>query len=209
MIRKASILTSAAIAAMATLAALPALASEAAHGEGGSVSPFTGDIGNIFWTVLIFGLVVVVLGKFAWGPVLQGLQGREDFIRQSLEKADAARRESEVKLQEYLDKINGARAEASAIVEEGRRDADALKRQILADTKAEQERERERTKREIEIAKDTALEEIFSKSGRLATDIARGVLGREIDAKDHERLISDAIARLESGDRSGRFGAAN
>src|SRR6185295_18727093 len=99
----------------------------------GSVNPFSGDVGNAIWTILIFGLVLFVLGKYAWGPILSGLQARESFIREALEKADRDRKESAAKLQEYVDKINASRAEASAIVEEGKRDADALKRKIEDD----------------------------------------------------------------------------
>ena len=66
--------------------AAPAFAAEAAeHGEAGGGGPFAGDIGNALWTLLIFGLVVFILGRFAWGPILKGLQSREDFIRESIE----------------------------------------------------------------------------------------------------------------------------
>ena len=47
---------------------------------------FTGDLGNIIWSLLTFGAVIFVLGKFAWGPILRALQKREDFIRDSLEQ---------------------------------------------------------------------------------------------------------------------------
>lgn len=177
---------------------LPALAEEA-HGEGGSVNPFSGDVGNAIWTVLIFGLVLFVLGKYAWGPILSGLQARESFIREALEKADRDRKESAAKLQEYVDKINASRAEASAIVEEGKRDADALKRKIEEDAKAEAMAIIARGKREIEIATDTAIKDLYARSTQLATEIASGILGREIQAKDHEALVADTIARLSAG----------
>src|SRR5579859_7815527 len=68
----------------AVVCSLPALAAEE-KGDSGNV--FAGDIGNSLWTIVIFVLLLVVLGKFAWGPILQGLQGREQFIREALEKA--------------------------------------------------------------------------------------------------------------------------
>ena len=64
------------------LASAPLLAS-----EGGAVGPFEGNVGNAVWTLVVFALVVFVLGKFAWGPILAGLTEREKFIRQSLEEA--------------------------------------------------------------------------------------------------------------------------
>ncbi len=180
---------------------LPALAEEAhgASGQGGSVNPFSGDIGNAIWTVLIFGLVLFVLGKYAWGPILSGLQARESFIREALENADRKSKASDAKLQEYVDKIDASRAEASAIVEEGKRDADALKRKIEEDARAEAMAIIARGRREIEIATDTAIKDLYARSTQLATEIASGILGREIQAKDHEALVADTIRRLSAG----------
>jgi hypothetical protein len=56
---------------------------------------FAGDVGNALWTLVIFGSVVFVLGKFAWKPILNGLQAREAFIRESLEEARRDRAEAE------------------------------------------------------------------------------------------------------------------
>jgi F-type H+-transporting ATPase subunit b len=175
------------------LAALPALAAEEA---GGASNPFAGDIGNALWTLVIFGLVLFVLGKFAWGPILKGLQSREDFIRESLEKAERDRKEAEARLKEYMDKINAARTEATAIVDEGRRDAEAVKHRIEAEARAEAEKAVERGRHEIEIATQTAVKELYTTSAKLATELAGRILGREINPQDHERLIADAIAEL-------------
>src|SRR5215213_1566620 len=106
--------------------AAPVLAQEHGAQEPAANNPFAGDIGNALWTLVIFGLVVVVLGKFAWGPLLRGLQAREEFIRESLEKARIERETAEIRLREYEERLATARAEATAIVEEGRRDADAV-----------------------------------------------------------------------------------
>src|SRR5215831_1854501 len=72
---------------------------------------FAGDIGNALWTVLIFVLVLVVLGKYAWGPLLTGMQAREKFIRESLETARRDREAAEQRLHEYQEKLAAARAE--------------------------------------------------------------------------------------------------
>jgi len=174
-------------------AALPALAAEEA---GGAITPFAGDVGNALWTLVIFGLVLFVLGKFAWGPILKALQSREDFIRESLEKAQADRLEAETRLKEYLDKINNARAEATAIVDEGRRDAEAVKHRIEADARAEAEKAVARGKHEIDLATQTAVKELYATSAKLATELAGRILSREIKPQDHERLIAQAIEEL-------------
>ena len=110
------------------LLALPAMAAEG----GADPSIFSGDLGNMIWTVVIFALVVVVLGKFAWGPILEGLQSREAFIRDSLSEAKADREAAEETLKSYEVKLAEARAEATAIVEEGRHDAEAVRQRVAA-----------------------------------------------------------------------------
>ncbi len=188
------------LAALGILAAAPVAAS-----EGGSGGPFEGNIGNALWTLIIFGLVVFVLGKFAWGPILSGLQQREDFIRKSLTDAKRDRDEAEVRLREYHDKLTSARAEATAIVEEGRRDAEAVKVKIEEQARLESDKMIERAKREIGLAKETALKELYSTAGRLATDAASRIIRQEIKPADHERLIAEAIERIEKGE-AGNFG---
>ncbi|HYG25869.1 MAG TPA: F0F1 ATP synthase subunit B, partial [Caulobacteraceae bacterium] len=147
MIERALVATSTLLLAAPTLLA----AAEAGQGES-SNNLFAGDIGNAIWTVLIFLLVLAVLGKFAWGPILNGLQTRENFIREALEKAKHDREAAEARLREYESRLANSRAEASAIVDEGRRDAEAVKRKIEEDARHEADRMVERAKREIQLA---------------------------------------------------------
>ena len=187
-----------ALIVLVTLAlAVPAFAYAAEHGEE-SPSLFAGDLGNAVWTLVIFALVVLVLGKFAWGPILKGLQARETFILESLEKAKHANAEAEKRRLEFEEKMAQARTEATAIIEEGRRDAEVLKNKILAEARQEADLERERTKREIRIATDTATKELYALSARLATDMAGRIIRKELTPQDHERLIADSIQELSS-----------
>ena len=168
----------------------------AAAESGGESNVFAGDLGNAVWTLVIFVAVVLVLGKFAWGPLLDTLQKREEFIRDSLQKAKADREEAKTQLAEYTRQVRESRAQATAIVEEGRRDAEELKRKIEEDGRAEAERLVERARREIDLAKQTALKEIYEGGARFATLAAAKVIGREVAQADHERLIAESIASL-------------
>ncbi len=179
------------------LAATPALAS-----GGESANPFAGDVGVAVWTVVIFLTVVFVLGKFAWGPILNALQKREDFIRDSLEQAKKDREESEAKLKEYTEQLTAARAEAKEIVEEGRRDAEVVHGKIEQDAKKEAAAIMERARREIQIATDTAVKELYDLSGKLATDIASRIIRKELNAAEHERLISESIEELSKAQQN-------
>ena len=180
------------------LMAAPAMAAEGGHAEGGANNPFAGDIGNALWTVIIFVLVLVVLGKYAWGPILSNLQARENFIHESLEKAKRDRDEAEARLKQYEERLAASRAEASAIVDEGRRDADVVKRRIEEDARLEADRIIERARREIQIATDTATKELYTLSARLATEMATRIVGRQLTVQDQERLIAESIEALNA-----------
>ena len=180
---------------LAAALAAPLAAAEAGHGEAGG-GPFEGNVGNVLWTLVVFALVVLVLGKFAWGPILSGLQEREKFIHDSLASAKKDRDEAEARLRDYTEKLTAARAEATAIVDEGRRDADAVKRRIEQEAHVEAGKIFERAKREIAIAQQTAVKDLYAVATRLTTDVAAKILEREIRPADHERLIRDAIAEI-------------
>ena len=84
-------------------AMLVMVGASAAIGSEGEAKPtlFSGDLGNIFWSLITFFTVLFVLGKFAWKPILGALQGREEFIRSSLEHAKTDREAAESRLKEY------------------------------------------------------------------------------------------------------------
>lgn len=168
----------------------------AAEGGGGN-NLFAGDIGNAVWTLVIFLVVLFVLGKFAWPPILNGLQAREDFIRKSLAEAKADREAAEARLKEYEERLARARGEATAIVEEGRRDAGVVRQRIEEEGREEAAKMLERARREIEIAKQTAIKEIYSVAARLATTAASKIIAKELNPEDHERLVAESIEELE------------
>lgn len=178
------------------------LAASAAASEGGENNLFAGDIGNAFWTLLIFGLVIVVLGKFAWTPLLNGLQKREEFIRVSLEEAKEDRLAAEARLQEYEQKLVGAKDEANEIIDRAKGEAESLRVRLEQQAREESEAMLDRAKREIDIAKQSAVKELYSTSAELATDIAGKILHRELNSQDHDRLIKESIDELGNLDRN-------
>jgi F-type H+-transporting ATPase subunit b len=175
--------------------ASPALAA-GPHGEEGKVSPFAGDLGNMIWTLVVFLIVVWVLGRFAWGPLLNLLQKREEFIRESLEQARRDHEQAEANRKAIDERLQAARGEATAIVEEARRDAEVVKRKIEETARKEAEAMLQRSRREIRVATDTAVRELYDLTGRLATEVATRIIRKEIDAAQHERLIGESIEQL-------------
>ena len=147
--------------------------------------------------------VTAGLGRFAWGPILSALQKREEFIRQSLEQARDDRLRAEAQLKEYSEQLHRARDEASAIVDEGRRDGEVVKRKIHDDARTEADAMLERAKREIATARDTAVKELYELTARLSTEVAARVIRKELDAPGHERLIEESIEELAKLRNSG------
>ncbi len=182
-------------AALVALSALPAYASEA---EPAGLSPFAGDFGNALWTVLIFVLVIVVLGKFAWGPILGMLKEREDFIRKSLHDAKHDRDEAEARLKEYTSQLQSARTEAASLVENARRDADRLREELRQKAKAEADALVSNAERQIQLERDRALAQIRTEAVDLSVAIASKLIGRNLSRADNERLIEDALKQVEA-----------
>lgn len=181
------------VAAVAVAQAAPVLAAS----EGGEENIFSGNLGNAVWTLVIFAAVLFVLGKYAWGPLLDGLQKREQFIRDALLEAKTDRDEAEQRLTEYTDKLHEARAEATAIVEEGRRDAEVVKARIEDEARREAQKSLDRAKREIDLAKQTAIKELYTTSATLATEMASRILDKELSAAEKDKLVARSLDELD------------
>lgn len=149
------------------------------------------------WSVVIFVTLYLVLSKFAWKPMLQGLQKREQTIREALQQAEETRRQA-LDLQRQLDeKLRNAGAEVARMMDEARRDAAALKEQMIAEARATIQQDRDRQLREIQLAREAALHDIRQQAVALAVAITSKVVRRQLSEEDHRRLLDDALAELE------------
>lgn len=176
----------------------PAEDPHAAGGGEHEVSPFAGGIGNGILTLLIFGTVVVILGNKAWPVLIRTLDERESTIRASLEDARRERLEAEKLLVQYREQLAKARDEATAIVEEGRRDAEAVRHRVNGEARAESEAMIARAKREIQLATDAAVKSLYDETAGLAVQIAGSVLRKELSADEHRRLVAESLERMKS-----------
>ncbi len=181
------------IVAGLALTALPIHAAE----EGAALSPFAGDLGNAIWTLVIFVIVVLVLGKFAWGPVLGLLQQREEFIHRALSEAKRDRDEAELRLKEYAAKLQSAHVEAGTIVEDARRDAERLREEVRQRAKSEADKMVANAQRQIQLETGRALDQIRREAVDLSVMIASKILQRNISKADNEQLIDDALKQVE------------
>ena len=162
------------------------------------LSPFAGNVGNAVWTLAIFVIVVILLGKFAWGPVLALLQQREEFIHRSLSDAKRDRDEAEARLKEYAAKLQTAQREAVGIIEEARRDAERLRDELRERAKSEADTLIKNAERQVQLETSRALQQIRKEAVDLSVTIASKLLQRNISQADNERLINDAMKQIES-----------
>jgi len=149
------------------------------------------------WTCVVFLLLLFVLTKYAWGPILEGLKNRETAISNVLDEAKRLREESARDTAKFRAELQEAYAKIPAMMDEARRDAAELKEQIRTEGNAEVQKERTRLLRELDIARDQALQDIWNQAANVATLIASKAIGRSLTGDDHRRLVDEAIDELK------------
>jgi F-type H+-transporting ATPase subunit b len=153
--------------------------------------------GLMVWTIIIFLLLVVLLRKLAWKPIVGALDERTRHITDSLEKAEAAQRAAENARAEYEAMMAKASKEAQELIARSRKAAETTRDEIVAKAQTESEQLRQRTIREIDLARQKALEEIKHTAAQLSVDIAGKIIGRSLAAKDHQDLIRQALREMQ------------
>jgi F-type H+-transporting ATPase subunit b len=182
------------------LAAADEHLAQAAHEDPGFEStgsdPLSIDPDLAIWTLVVFVILLLVLGKFAWRPILEALERREQTIANHIAEAERNHEEAKALLAEYERKLAGAANEVRELLEEARRDADHTKQAILAEAKRGAEAERDRALRDIEAATDQALKALAERSAELAVELAGKILQAKLTTADHARLIQEAMAKF-------------
>jgi F-type H+-transporting ATPase subunit b len=148
------------------------------------------------WTIVVFLILLLILRKYAWGPMLEGLQRREQYIRASREEAERARVEAERLRADLQAEMNRAAEKVRDLLDQARRDAQRATDEMLARARVEIQKERERLHREIGMARDQALQEIWNQTAQLATLISAKAIRRQLSPDDHRRLLDEAITEL-------------
>ena len=150
------------------------------------------------WSFAVFMLLLALLGKFAWKPIMDGLQTREDGIAHQIAETKAANAEAKRMLATYERRLAEAADEVRGMLDEARRDADATRQTIVAEARKAADEERGRAKHEIELAKNDALSQIAEKAGHLAVEVAGKFLRDKLGSDDQARLVRDSVASLSS-----------
>jgi len=158
----------------------------------------TPDYGTIFWMLIIFGIVLFILKKYAWGPILKALKDRELSISEALNSAEKARKE-----------VAGLKVSNDQIIAEARREKDIIlkeardiKDKIIAEAKnqanAEGQKSIEYARQQINAEKMSAINDIKIQVAELSVMIAEKVIRKQLDnPKDQEKLVEDLLKDMK------------
>ena len=170
-----------------------------AHGDHGEVpSPISVDPDLAIVTAVIFLGLLAVLWKFAWKPIIEAIDAREDKMASDLAAASKANEESKRLLAAHEAKLAEAAAEVRQLLDGARKDADAHREKVLAEAQAAAQSEKDRAVREIESAKNVALQDVAEKSVDTAVALAGKIVKRQLSAQDHSQLIGEALEKFPS-----------
>lgn len=164
----------------------------AASEESGAHPPYL--ISSTIWAIVSFLVVVAILLKTVFPKILAAMDSRAQEIRDGLDAAEKARAEAEEMMSRHQSDLAKAREEAAGIVTEAKSDAEKLAASIRQKANDEAEERSARAVRDIEQAKNTALDSIQRQAAALSIDIASELIKKNLNADDHKALIDERIA---------------
>jgi F-type H+-transporting ATPase subunit b len=152
--------------------------------------------GLSIWTALTFLLLLVVLSKFAWGPIVKMLDERERTIRDAIDQAKKERAEAEKMLAEQKASLAAAQREAAALAQRSKSEVEALRAELTANARKEADELVAQARRQIQEEKAKAFAELKGQVADLAIDAARRLIQSSLDEKAQRKLVEDYIAQL-------------
>ncbi len=144
-------------------------------------------------TFVVFLLLLLVLWKFAWGPISLALEKREKALADYIASTKQAHDDAKQLLAEHERKMAGTAQEVRELLEAARRDGERVKAEILVEAKSAADAERARAVRDIESATDQALNTLAERSANLAVGLAGKIVQSKLTPEENARLIQDAI----------------
>jgi F-type H+-transporting ATPase subunit b len=152
--------------------------------------------GLIIWTVITFLLLLLILWKFAWNPILGALDARERAIQKTIEDAERLQSEAQALLEEHGKRLAEAREERNKILDQARQAGEHLKTEVLEKARREADQVLVRAKRQIELETEQAILTIRDQAAELAIKAAERVIERSLTDEDHRRMAREAVAEL-------------
>jgi F-type H+-transporting ATPase subunit b len=175
---------------------IAAVAVPLAKSSGGSflVSP---ALGLMVWTLVLFGITMWVLRRYAFPRIQEALDKRANAIRDNIEAAERQRKEADELLEEYRARLTEAREQADDIIARARKAADAAKADAAEDGKARREELVAAARRDIEAETSRSLARIRSEVADLTVAATEKLTRKSLDDADHKRLVEDALKEVD------------
>lgn len=178
--------------ALAALAVTPAFAQEV-HKAAEDTNLLAPKAGLMFWTLVVFLVLLFVLTRYAFGPLTKAVEAREKSLEDALASANRDRDEAARVLAETQAKLEAARNEAQKFIADGRATAEKLRTQMLDDTKRQQDELLARARRDIDGEKVKAIAELRSEAIDLALKGAGRVIEKNLDDATNRKLVEDFL----------------
>lgn len=156
------------------------------------------SLGTILAQMLNFFILVWLLERFAYKPLLAMMTERKERIAKDLEAAEQARAEAETFKADYAAQISNARVEAQQIVEKAIQEAENTTREQLATAREQIEQEKNRARQDIAIERDRAMNSLRNEVVSLSVAMAGKVVAKDMNSETNTKLIEDAIRQLDS-----------
>ena len=157
------------------------------------------NLGLSVWTALVFLTLLAILWKFAWEPILEMVQAREDGIQSTLDQAANQRDEAAKLLAEHRQQMTDARRQAQQMIGEGKEAGERVRQDIEERARAEGDAMIGRARESIARAKDAALDELRKESVDLALAAAAKLVQESLDEEKDRELVMGFIDELSSG----------
>ena len=155
------------------------------------------DPGLFIWTIATFLVLLFLLSKFAWKPLLQALETRQDMIRKSLDDAEQAKNELQQVQEESNRIVTKARVDADAIIANSRADAAKLQEELRGKARVEADGIIKNAERQIQQQTDRSLAQIREEAVDLSLMVASKLIQRNISKEDNEALIEDTLKQIQ------------
>jgi F-type H+-transporting ATPase subunit b len=163
---------------------------------------FRPEPGLIIWTLISFFILLILLKKVAFPPILKGMKKREETIKQQLEEAQKTKKEAEDLLEGYKRQLAEARSEAQKIINEGKSLGENMRKEIVQKAQAESNQIVKRAQEEIELQKQKAILELQEKIADLSIMAATKIINKSLNTEDNRRLVEEYVSKV--GDLYGK-----
>lgn len=153
--------------------------------------------GLMIWTILSFLILVGILAKVAYNPLLKVINDREDMIKKAIDDSNKAKTDAENLLKEHKKKLDEVRVEVAKMISEGKEAGETIKTGIVQKAKEESEQIIKKAREEVSREKDKAMSDLQAEIADFSVKIASKVISKNLKKEDHMALLNECIIDMK------------